>query len=132
MGYCLHVNGGILGVFVPKRGIVFLFLRDKRNPDDINEWHANNAMYLTQNGLDLVKYLCGGGSVQGQQGILWFLVIGSSVFLVSLLLLQEVNGPTVKDLHKWSSGPPDLFRGPVLVSDPKARKLQFGRGNLGN
>jgi hypothetical protein len=28
-----------------------------------------------------------------------------------LLLLQEVNGPTVKGLHKWSYGPPDLSRG---------------------
>jgi hypothetical protein len=108
-GYCLHVNGGILCIFVPKRGTVFLFLRDKRNPDDVHEWHASNTMYSTQNGLDLVKYLCGGGSVQGQQVILWLLVIGSPVVLVLLLLSQEVNGPTVKDLHKsWSSGPPDL------------------------
>ncbi len=131
-GYRLHVNGGILGVFVPKRGIIFLFLTDKRNPDDIHEWYASNATYSTQNGLDLVKYLRGGGSVQGQQGILWLFVIGSPVVLILLLLLQEVNGPTVRDLHKWSSGPPNLSRGPVLVSDPKACELQFGRGNLGN
>ncbi len=132
MGYHLHVNGGILGVFIPKRGIVFFLLRGKHNPDDIHEWHASNAAYSTQNGLDLVKYLCGSGSVQGQQGILWLLVIGSPVVLVLLLLLQEVNGPTVKDLHKWSSGPLDLSQGSVLVSDPKARELQFGHGNVGN
>ncbi len=29
-GYHLHVNGGILGLFIPKRGIVILILRDKR------------------------------------------------------------------------------------------------------
>ncbi len=61
--------------------------------------------------------------------VFWLLVIGSPVVIVLLLLSQEVNGPTVKDLHKWSSGPPDLSRGPVLVSDPE---LQFGCGNLGN
>jgi hypothetical protein len=92
-GYCLHVNGGILGVFVPKRGIVFLFLRDKHNPDDIHKWHASNATYETQNGLDFVKYLCGGGSVQGQQGILWLLIIGSPVILALLLLLQRSMVP---------------------------------------
>jgi hypothetical protein len=63
MGYRLHVNGGILGVFVPYRGIVFLILGDKRNPDDIHEWHTSNATYLTQNGLDFVEYLCGSGGV---------------------------------------------------------------------
>jgi hypothetical protein len=119
-------------VKVLERGIVFLFLRDKCNPDDIHKWHTSNAMYLTQNGLDLVEYFRGGGSVQGQQGILWLLIIGSPVVLVLLLLSQEVNGPIVKDLHKWSSGPSDFSQGPDLVSDPKARKLQFGRGNLGN
>ncbi len=62
-GYCLHVNGDILGLFVSKRGIVFLILRDKRNPDDIHEWHASNAMYLIQKGLNFVEYLCGGGDV---------------------------------------------------------------------
>ncbi len=82
----LHVNGGILGVFVPKRGVVFLFLRDEHNPDDIHEWHACHATYSSQNALDLVKYLCGGGNVEGQQGILWLLVIGSPVVFVLLLL----------------------------------------------
>jgi hypothetical protein len=62
-GYCLHVNEGILSVFVPYRGIVFLILGDNRNPDDIHEWHTSNAMYSTQDGLNFVKYLCGGGGV---------------------------------------------------------------------
>jgi hypothetical protein len=79
---------------------------------------AKNALDL-----DLVKYLCGGGSVQGQQGILWLLVIGSPVVFVLLLLLQEVYGPTVGNLHKRSSRPPDLSQGLDLVSDPKACKL---------
>ncbi len=65
-------------------------------------------MYSSQNALDLVKYLRGGGSVQGQQGILWLLVIGTPVVFVSLLLSQEVYGSTVLNVHKWSSGPPDL------------------------
>ncbi len=122
-GCCLYVNGGIIGVFVPKRGIVFLFLRDKHNPDDIHEWHASHAMYSSQKALDLVKYLCGSGSVQGQQGILWLLVISSPIVFVLLLLSQAVYGPTVLNLHKWSSSPPDLSRGPDLVHDPKACKL---------
>jgi hypothetical protein len=42
-GYHLHVNGGILGLFVPKRGIVILILRDKRNSDDIHKWHTSNT-----------------------------------------------------------------------------------------
>jgi hypothetical protein len=62
-GYRLHVNGGILGLFVPKRGIVFLILRNKRNPEDIHKWHASITMYSTQKGLNFVKYLCGGGGV---------------------------------------------------------------------
>ncbi len=62
-GYRLHVNGGILGVFVPYRGIVFLILGDKHNPDDIQEWHTSNATYSTQNGLNFVEYLHGGGGV---------------------------------------------------------------------
>jgi hypothetical protein len=36
-GYRLHANGGILGLFVPKGGILFLILRDKRNPDNIHK-----------------------------------------------------------------------------------------------
>ncbi len=62
-GYQLHVSGGILGVFDPYRGIIFLILGDKRNPDDIQEWHASNATYLTQNCLNFVEYLRGGGGV---------------------------------------------------------------------
>ncbi len=123
MGCRLHANGGIIGVFVPKRGIVFLFLRDKHNPDDIHKWQASHATYLSQKALDLVKYLCGSGSVQGQRGILWLLVISRPGVFVSLLLSQEVHGPTVLNLHKWSPSPPDLSRGPDLVPDPKAREL---------
>jgi hypothetical protein len=59
-------------------------------------------------------------------------VIGSPVILFLLLLLQELNSPTVIDLYKWSGGHPDLSRGPVLMSNPKARELQFCRGNLDN
>jgi hypothetical protein len=44
----------MLGVLVPYKGIVFLILGDKRNPDDIHEWHASNATYSTQNSLDFV------------------------------------------------------------------------------
>jgi hypothetical protein len=92
-GCCLHVNGGILGVFVPKRGVFFLLLRDEHNPDDIHKWHASHAMYLRQNALDLVKYLRGGGSVQGQRGILWLLVIGIPVVFVLLLLSKRSMVP---------------------------------------
>ncbi len=60
------------------------------------------------------------------------LLLVAQFYLSCFLLSQEVNGPTVKDLHKWSSGNPDLSQGLVLVSDPTARELQFGRGNLGN
>ncbi len=116
----------------PQIGVVFLILRDKHNPDDIHKWHTCHTTSSSQNALDLVKYLRGGGSVQGQQGILWLLVISSPVVFISLWLSQEVYGPTVRDLHKWSSGPPDLSRGPDLVPDPKTRELQFGCGNLGN
>jgi hypothetical protein len=49
-----------------------------------------------------------------------------------LLLLQAINLTTVFNLYKWSLGPTDLSRGPVLVSNPEARKLSFSRGNLGN
>jgi hypothetical protein len=62
VGCCLLVNGGILGVFLskgPNGGVVSLVLRDKHNPDDIHEWHIRHAMYLGQNALYLVKYLCG-------------------------------------------------------------------------
>jgi hypothetical protein len=62
-GYHLHVNGGILGLFVPKREIVILILRDKRNSDDIHKWHTSNAPYLTQKGLNFVKYPRGSGGV---------------------------------------------------------------------
>jgi hypothetical protein len=65
-------------------------------------------MYSSQNALDLVKYLCGGDSVQGQCNILCILVVGSSVVFVLLLLSQEVYDATVLNLHKWSYGPPDL------------------------
>ncbi len=34
-GHRLHVNGCILGVFVPKGGAIILVLRDNHNPDDI-------------------------------------------------------------------------------------------------
>jgi hypothetical protein len=63
---------------------------------------------LSRNALDLAKYLGGGGSVQGQGGVLWLLVIRSPVVFVLLLLLQEVYGPTVLNLHKWSPSPTDL------------------------
>jgi hypothetical protein len=63
MGRRLHVNRGILGPFFPKRGVVILFLRDEHNPDDIHEWHACHATYLSKNALGFVKYLCGGGNV---------------------------------------------------------------------
>jgi hypothetical protein len=108
-GICLHVNGGILGFFFPKGGVVFLVLRDEHNPDDIHEWHTRHATYLGQNALDLVKYLCGGGNVQGQGGILWLLVIGSPAVLVFLLLLQVVYGPRLLHFHKRSLGSTNLF-----------------------
>jgi hypothetical protein len=63
MGYHLHVNGGILGLFVPKRGIVILILRDKHNSDDIYKWHTSNAPYSTQKGLSFVKYPRSSGGV---------------------------------------------------------------------
>ncbi len=63
-GHRLHVNGGIIGVFVPKNGVILLVLRDKHNPDDIHKWHARHTTNSSQNSLDLVKYLGGGGSVQ--------------------------------------------------------------------
>jgi hypothetical protein len=56
-GRSVHINGGILGFFFPKGGVVFLVLRDERNPDDIHKWHTRHAMYLSPNALDLVKYL---------------------------------------------------------------------------
>jgi hypothetical protein len=59
-------------------------------------------------------------------------MIGNLVILFLLLLLQELDLPTVFDLYKWSLGPPDHSQGPVLMSNPKARKLQFGCDNLGN
>jgi hypothetical protein len=33
----VHVIGGILGVFFPKGGVIFLILKDKHNPDDIHK-----------------------------------------------------------------------------------------------
>jgi hypothetical protein len=107
-GRCLHVNGGILGFYFPKGGVVFLVLRDERNPDDIQKWHARHATYLGQNALDLVKYLRGGGSVLGQGGMLWILVIRSPAVHDFLLLSQEVYGPHVLHFHKRSLGPTDL------------------------
>ncbi len=102
MGHRLHVNGCILGVFVPKGGVIFLVLGDNHNPDDIYEWHTCHATYAGRNVLDLVKDFHGGGSVQGQgRGILGLLVLGSPVVLVSLLLLQEIYSPLVFHLHKW-------------------------------
>jgi hypothetical protein len=56
-------HGGILGLFVPKRGIVILILWDKRNSGDIHKWHASNAPYLTQKGLNFVEFPCGSGGV---------------------------------------------------------------------
>jgi hypothetical protein len=84
----------------PKGGVILLVLREKHNPDDIHEWHAHHATNSSQNALNLIKYLGGGDSVQGQWGMLWLLVIGSLVVFVSLLLSQEVYGPTVLNLHK--------------------------------
>jgi hypothetical protein len=55
--------------------------------------------------------------------ILWLFVIGSSVVFILLLLLQEVYDPTVRYLHKWSLGPPDLSQGLDLVLDPKTQEL---------
>ncbi len=62
-GYHLHVNGGILGLFIPKRGVIILILWDKCNSDDIHKWHASNAPYSTQKGLNFVKYPRGSGGV---------------------------------------------------------------------
>jgi hypothetical protein len=87
MGHRLHVNRHIPGVFVPKGRVIVLILRDNHNPDDIYKWHTCHAMYMGQNVLDLFKDLCGGGSVQGQGGILGFLVLRSPVVLILLLLL---------------------------------------------
>jgi hypothetical protein len=65
-------------------------------------------MYSSQNALDLVKYLCGSGNVQGQGNILWLLVSGSPVVLVFLLLSQEVYSPHVLHSHERSVGPPRI------------------------
>jgi hypothetical protein len=91
-GRCIHVNRGILGVFVPKGRVFVLILRDNQNPDDIYKWHASHTMYTIQNVLHLVKYLHGGGNVQGQGDIFGLLVLGSPVVLILLLLLQEAGG----------------------------------------
>ncbi len=107
-GSRLHVNGGIVGVFVPKGGVILLVLRNSHNPDDIHKWHAHHKTNSSQNALDLLKHLGDGGSVQGQGGILWLLVIGSPVVFVLLLLSQEVYGSTVINLHKWSASPTNL------------------------
>jgi hypothetical protein len=64
---------------------------------------------MGQNALDLVKYLRGGGSVQGQGGILWLLDLRSPAVLVLLLLSQEINSPLLLHLHKQNQGPTNLF-----------------------
>ncbi len=107
-GHHLHVNRCILGVFVPKGRFIVLVLRNNHNPDDIYKWHISHATHAGQNVLDLVKDLCGGGSVQSQGGIFGLLVLGSPVVLFLLLLSQEINSPLVFHLHMWLRGPTDL------------------------
>ena len=58
------------------------------------------SAYTGQNVLHLVKDLRGGGSVQGQGGILGLLVLGSPVVLIMLLLLQEVYSALKFHMHK--------------------------------
>jgi hypothetical protein len=36
VGGHLHVNGGILGVLLPKRRVIVLILNNEQNPDGIN------------------------------------------------------------------------------------------------
>ncbi len=57
-------------------------------------------MYMGQKVLHLVNDLCGGGSVKGQGGILGLLVLGSLIFLVTLLLSQEAYHPLKFHTHE--------------------------------
>ncbi len=103
-GLCLHVNGYILGIFVLKGRVIVLVLRDNPNPDDIHKWHIRHVTYTGQNILHLVKDLRGGGSVQGQGGILGLLVLGSPIVLIMLLLSQEIYNPLELHMHKRLRG----------------------------
>jgi hypothetical protein len=77
--------------YSPKRGVFILVLGDELVSHDIEKWDTHCATNAGQNGLHLLKYLCGGGCVKGYGDVVRLLVLRRPIISLRFCILSKLT-----------------------------------------